>query len=194
MRLPPGRVTLISASGIVGASILDASAITALAGELANCATAAEIVRVVRDAVRRLVDADGALIAMRDGDSWFYADDEAIAPPWRGKRIRLDAGLVGWMSTRREHAIVRDVETDLRVVRGLYQPAVVKSLVMMSMRPGHPVGAVGAYWAHVHETTAIELAIVRAISGATADAFTGLARRGDSTGQQPRHDPRRDIG
>ena len=45
---------------------------------------------IVRHAARQLVGADGATFVLRDGDKSFYADEDAIAPLWKGLRFPLE--------------------------------------------------------------------------------------------------------
>jgi hypothetical protein len=51
---------------------------------------------IVRRAARRLTGADGATFVLRDGDRCLYADEEAIAPLWKGQRFPMSAGISGW--------------------------------------------------------------------------------------------------
>ncbi|KTC75307.1 sensor histidine kinase [Legionella birminghamensis] len=45
------------------------------------------IMFIVRRAARKLSGADGATFVLRDGQQCFYADEDAISPLWKGKRI-----------------------------------------------------------------------------------------------------------
>jgi hypothetical protein len=42
---------------------------------------------IVRRAARQLTGADGATFVLRDGDRCYYADEDAIAPLWKGQRF-----------------------------------------------------------------------------------------------------------
>ncbi len=44
---------------------------------------------VVRHAARELTGADGATFVLRDADKCFYADEDAIAPLWKGQRFPM---------------------------------------------------------------------------------------------------------
>ena len=50
----------------------------------------ADVQAVVRVAARRLTGADGATFVLRDGDSCYYADEDAISPLWKGQRFPID--------------------------------------------------------------------------------------------------------
>ena len=44
------------------------------------------VMDIVRRAARRLTEADGATFVLRDGDKCFYAEEDALAPLWKGRR------------------------------------------------------------------------------------------------------------
>ena len=155
--------------------------VAAIIHDLLGCRTDADVMDVVRHAVRRLVDADGATVIMRDGDFCYYADEDAIAPLWKGKRFPIDNCLSGWAMIHREQLAIRDIELDPRVPLDLYRPTFVRSLAMTPVRADNPIGAIGAYWAHVHDATRLELAKLRAIGDAAGEAFTQVRRSGRAT-------------
>src|ERR671911_525650 len=64
---------------------------------------------IVRAAARRLTAADGATIALRDGEQCVYIDEDAIQPLWKGKRFPLDACISGWAMLNRRAAVIEDV-------------------------------------------------------------------------------------
>ncbi len=47
------------------------------------------VMAVVRSVARELTHADGASFVLRDQDQCFYADEDAIAPLWKGKRFPI---------------------------------------------------------------------------------------------------------
>src|ERR1041385_5427766 len=47
------------------------------------------IMAIVRRAARELTGADGATFVLRDGDLCHYADEDAIAPLWKGRRFPM---------------------------------------------------------------------------------------------------------
>ena len=54
-------------------------------------------------------------IVLLDGDRCFYADEDAIAPLWKGKRFSSDACVSGWVMRNRQNAVIRDVFADPRI-------------------------------------------------------------------------------
>lgn len=105
------------------------------------------VMKVVRTSARDLTNADGATFVQRQGDSVFYADEDAIAPLWKGRRFRAAECISGWAMTHRELVVIEDVFADPRIPRETYEPTFVKSLAIVPIRKDDPIGAIGAYWA-----------------------------------------------
>jgi GAF domain-containing protein len=125
----------------------------------------------IRTAARRIVGADGATFVLRDHDRCFYADEDAMSPLWKGQRFPLSDCISGWAMLHAETAIVPDITRDERIPLDAYRPTFVKSLVMVPIGRGRPVGAIGAYWAHAHEAGSGEVALLEGLAGAAADAI-----------------------
>jgi two-component system CheB/CheR fusion protein len=116
---------------------------------LAAARDMADIGVVVRTAARRLTASDGATFVLRDGDSCFYADEDAISPLWKGQRFPLAECISGWTMLNAATAAVPDIEKDPRVPLAVYRPTFVKSLVVVPV--GDPVvAAIGSYWGTEH--------------------------------------------
>ena len=73
-----------------------------------------EIQTIVRTGARRLTGADGATFVLRDGDNCFYADEDAIAPLWKGQRFPLEPCISGWAMNNRSHVAIEDIYADDR--------------------------------------------------------------------------------
>jgi two-component system CheB/CheR fusion protein len=57
--------------------------------EIGRARTLEEVTARVRSAVRSLLGADGATFVLRDGELCHYADEDAIAPLWKGQRFAM---------------------------------------------------------------------------------------------------------
>ena len=55
---------------------------------LGRATTLDEILAVIRASARDLAYADGVTFVQRLGDHVYYADEDAIAPLWKGRRFR----------------------------------------------------------------------------------------------------------
>ncbi len=141
------------------------------------------ILDIVRHAARNLVGADGASCILRDGENCFYAEEDAIGPLWKGRRLPMSNCIGGWAMLNRQPAIVKDITQDARIAQELYRSTFVKSLLMMPIRTLAPIGAIGVYWARPHRATAEEVELLQALADSTAVAiesaelFTSLEQR-----------------
>ena len=132
------------------------------------------IQRVVRHAARRLTGCDGATFVLRDGGCCFYADEEAIAPLWKGLRFPLDACVSGWTMLHRQPAVIADIYADPRIPHEAYRPTFVRSLVMVPIRTREPIGAIGNYWAVSHQATSDEVLLLQALADCTSIAMENV--------------------
>src|SRR5258705_3687257 len=96
-----------------------------LAGDVAT------VQNIVRLAARQLTGADGATFVLRDGDRCFYADEDAIAPLWKGQRFPMSACISGWSMLNRRAAVIEDIYADARIPHDAYRPTFVHSLVIV---------------------------------------------------------------
>jgi signal transduction histidine kinase len=106
------------------------------------------ILAITRRAARELTGADGATIALRDGDQIWFADEDAIAPLWKGQRFALDRSLTGRAIAGRETLVIDDVAADLGIVAEPLRDSFIRSLAIVPIRrldPNGPIGAIGIY-------------------------------------------------
>jgi diguanylate cyclase (GGDEF)-like protein len=143
--------------------------------QLALARDTAAVQAVVRESARQLCGADGATFVLKEGDRCHYADEDAIAPLWKGQRFPLGACISGWVMLHRQAAVIPDIYTDDRVLHDLYRPTFVKSLVMVPVRTADPVGAIGNYWADHHPATDEEVRLLQALATSTAVAMDRIS-------------------
>lgn len=126
------------------------------------------ITRIARSAARRLTGADGATFVLKENDLCFYADEDAIAPLWKGQRFPMSACISGWSMINRQCAVIEDIYSDSRIPVDAYSPTFVKSLVMVPIRKADPIGAIGNYWAKHHQPTAEEVYLLQSLADITS--------------------------
>ena len=143
--------------------------------ELSLARSLPEIQAIVRTAARELTGCDGATFVLRDNGKCFYADEDAIAPLWKGSRFPMEICISGWAMLNREAAIISDIYVDDRIPHEAYRPTFVKSLVMVPIRRLDPVGAIGNYWAHERQPTPREVALLQALADSTSIAMENVA-------------------
>ncbi len=132
------------------------------------------VMGVVRRAARELAQADGATFVLRDGDQCFYADEDAIAPLWKGQRFPLTACISGWTMLNSKAAVIEDIYADPRIPADVYRPTFVKSLLMVPIRTEAPIGAIGNYWATRHAPAPEEVDLLQALANTTAVAIQNV--------------------
>lgn len=132
------------------------------------------VAAIVRNAARRLTGADGATFVLRDKDQCYYADEDAIAPLWKGKRFPMSACVSGWVMNNARSVIIEDVYSDARVPTEAYRPTFVRSMAMVPIRRNAPIGAIGNYWASQRLASEPELAILQALADATSVALENV--------------------
>jgi two-component system CheB/CheR fusion protein len=144
------------------------------------------LLRIIAKRTRELTRADGITIVIRDGGDCFYADEDGIAPLWRGQRFPLQTCVSGWAMLEKQRAIIPDVMEDPRVPRAVYRPTFVRSMAMIPIGR-EPFAALGAYWATRTHPSQEVLDLLEAIAGIAAavfplvDTITGVhARSGES--------------
>ncbi|BBX19350.1 diguanylate cyclase [Mycolicibacterium duvalii] len=142
--------------------------------ELSLARSLPEIQRIVRSAARHMTGADGATFVLRDDGQCYYADEDAIAPLWAGKRFPMEACVSGWVMLHRQSAVIPDIYADDRIPQAAYRPTFVKSLVMVPIRTLDPVGAIGAYWAERRHPTDDEVSMLAALADSTSVAMENV--------------------
>src|SRR6185295_9666656 len=70
------------------------------------------IMAVVRRAARALTGADGATFVLRREMNCYYADEDAIAPLWKGRQFPMTSCISGWVMQNRQPAVVDDIRAD----------------------------------------------------------------------------------
>jgi GAF domain-containing protein len=125
------------------------------------------LVAVARTAARQLAGSDGATFVIREGDRCFYADEDSIAPLWKGQRFPIDECISGWAMIHGEPAVIPDITVDERIPQAAYLATYVRSLVMVPV--GSPAAAaIGTYWA-VEASHAKVVPALTELAGLVAD-------------------------
>ncbi|WP_408891453.1 GAF domain-containing sensor histidine kinase [Myxococcus faecalis] len=148
----------------------DALVLLEVVQELSHLRELEDVMALVRRAARQLSGADGVTFVLREGDMVHYADEEAIAPLWKGRRFPIHACISGWAILHGEAAVIEDISADERIPHDVYRSTFVKSLVMVPVRRADPVGAIGAYWAERRMPGAREVALLQALADSAAVA------------------------
>lgn len=138
--------------------------------QLSRAQTLEGVQHVVRTAARRLVSADGATFVLLEGAHCYYADEDSMSPLWKGQRFPVAACISGWSMMHRQVVVIADIRADDRIPQAAYRPTFVRSLVMTPMLAPEPLGAIGAYWARLHNASSAEVAVLGRLAELTATA------------------------
>jgi two-component system CheB/CheR fusion protein len=141
-----------------------------------------EIMAVMCESARDLLQADGASFVIREGDQVHYACENALGPLWKGRRFPIDHCLSGWSILHRRMASVPDVYADPRIPIEAYRPTFVRSLAMAPVGAGEPLGALGVYWAATHAADARERRLLEALADAAGIALLNARLFEQATG------------
>lgn len=139
--------------------------------QLSMAGSLQEVQEVVRTAARDLGACDGATFVLRDGDQCYYADEDAIAPLWKGHRFPLEACVSGFAMLNRTSVAIPDIYADERVPHDAYRPTFVTSMLMVPVRTLDPIAAIGTYWAEPHTPTETEISLLQGLANATSVAL-----------------------
>lgn len=142
--------------------------------ELSLARSLPDVQQIVRTAARELTGCDGATFVLRDGDMCYYAEEDAIAPLWKGSRFPMEVCISGWAMLNHESAVIPDIHCDERIPQAAYRPTFVKSLVMVPIRKLDPVGAIGNYWAQERQPSEREVSLLQALADATSIAMENI--------------------
>ncbi|CAM2745530.1 TPA: diguanylate cyclase [Legionella pneumophila] len=132
------------------------------------------IMFIVRKAARTLTGADGSTFVLRDGNQCYYAEEDAIAPLWKGKRFPMSTCISGWVMEHRQSVIIEDIYSDPRIPFDAYRPTFVKSLAMVPIRTAAPLGAIGIYWAEYYFPTEEQLNWLQVLADSTSVAMENV--------------------
>lgn len=144
-----------------------------------------EIARAATPAARVLMDAEGVTFVIRgDDESCHYAEEDAIAPLWKGRTFPMDACISGWCMREATPAVIPDIYQDRRIPQDAYRPTFVRSLAMVPVPEERPIAAMGAYWSTPGTASKEAVAMLRAIGNAA-----GLAMESIGLGED-REEPR----
>ncbi len=142
--------------------------------ELSLARTLEGVMAIVRREARQLTGADGATFVLRDGGHCYYAEEDAVAPLWKGRRFPMETCVSGWVMAHRRPAVIADVYADERVLVEAYRPTFVKSLVLVPIRTMDPIGAIGNYWAVRRQPAPREVQLLQALADSTAVALENV--------------------
>ena len=131
------------------------------------------ILEMVRTNGRQICKSDGITFVFKKEDQCYYAEEDAIAPLWKGQTFPCDLCISGWAMRTGEVAVVEDVFSDPRILPEYYAPTFVKSLIMTPVG-GRNFAAMGAYWKDFRHFSAMDIATVKIFGTVVGTALEEL--------------------
>lgn len=125
-------------------------------------------------AARKLVNADGATFVLKENDQCYYADEDAIAPLWKGSYFPMENCIAGWSMRHRRTVAIKNVNQDPRIRAGSYNNTFVTSLVIVPIRTLDPVGTIGVYWAKSFEADTDDIKLLQALASCVSGAMSNV--------------------
>lgn len=138
---------------------------------LATTLSLPAVMEVVARTARLMMHADGISLVLRDGDLCHYAEEDAIAPLWKGRRFPMSACISGWCMITGQAVSISDIYEDERIPHDAYRPTFVRSLAMVPVPRNNPIAALGAYWAETYDASIDDLELLQMIADAAAPAI-----------------------
>lgn len=133
-----------------------------------------DVMKTVRQYVRKLLNADGFTFVLRESDYCYYADEEAISPLFKGQRFPINQCVSGWVMLNQQSLAIPDIYSDPRVPVEVYRPTFVKSMAMAPIRTIDPLGAIGIYWSIKYSPSPSEIQLLQTLADATAKAVENV--------------------
>ena len=135
------------------------------------------VIEIVRSTARAISGADGVSFVLRDGGDCHYIEEDAISPLWKGRHIPMTECMSGWCMLHDSTAEISDIYVDPRVPQDLYRNTFVKSLIIVPVRAGAPIAALGFYWSRAREFGANARALVEALARSVSIAISASHTR-----------------
>lgn len=149
--------------------------LVAVSHELMQAVDAESVYRTVCSTARRLAGADGATFIRLDQGECHYAEEDAIAPLWKGLRLPMEHCLSGSSMLHRVPIVVEDIQHDPRIEQERYASTFVRSLAKIPVRKFDPIGAIGVYWANNHVPGELQISVLQSLSDLAAAALDNIA-------------------
>lgn len=151
--------------------------IIALARSLSYAATIEDVMGMVARTARLVLQADGITFVLREGGLCHYAEEDAIAPLWRGERFPMSTCISGHVMLTGETVSIKDIRKDMRIPQDAYRPTFVRSMAMAPVRKEDPLAALGAYWRDCRAVADHDLERLQDIADTAALAIDNLNLR-----------------
>lgn len=133
-----------------------------------------QVSNIVRSIARQLTGAEGVTFILRENDVCYYANEDAIAPLFKGRRFPIESCIGGWSMLNKSSVVIPDVYKDNRIPHEAYRETFVKSLVMVPIRKENPIGAIGNYWSYHVNASDETVSVLQVLADITAVSIENI--------------------
>ena len=151
--------------------------LTAVLRDLSLARDRQQVAASITAATRRLLRADGASLAVREGDACVHAGEAAVAPLWAGRDTDLATELPGWVLRRAVPVSIPDVHAESMCPVGALRGTFVRAALVVPVGSGEPAGALGAYWRAPGAPSPADVETLEMLAAAAAGALDTVALR-----------------
>lgn len=157
-----------------GADIQATTPLTPALDAISRAHTLTDLTRLVVEAARVLLRADGATFMVCEDDLCHYIDESAVEPLFGDLKVPRAHCIGGWVMAQQCTAVVTNLASESRLRPEDYADTWVRSLVMAPIGSERVFGGLGAYWRTQHEPTAVEVRDLEILAHAAAAAVENL--------------------
>ncbi len=136
------------------------------------------VLELIVDQAMQLTGADGAMLAVVDGDEKHYTMrcSRGNVSQWQGQRMDLNTSIIGWVTSHREATMIPDAYADHRVDQKLVRTLTNRSLVVLPILEGErAVGALLIAALRPDAFTQREFTVLKIMSGILSAGLTNAA-------------------
>ncbi len=128
----------------------------------------------VTAAARRLVAAEGATFALREGEAWHVVGEAGASLLWKGERSPVGDGVAERVMSEREPLVVEDLARAPGLSGESPESAPVRGLAAVPVRVGDPIGAIVVYWARPRRLPPEQVRLLGTLADATSIAVDNV--------------------
>jgi signal transduction histidine kinase len=130
--------------------------------------------QIIAASARDLMHSDGASFVFHENGGCYYAEENAMAPLWKGKWFPINDCIYGYSMIQKVPVIVPDIFNDSRIPTGHYSDTFVRSLMVVPVNSIAPLGAIGCYWKENYIPSEIEVRLMQTLADAASRTIDNI--------------------
>jgi signal transduction histidine kinase/DNA-binding response OmpR family regulator/CHASE3 domain sensor protein len=135
-----------------------------------------DVMELIVEQAMQLTEADGAVLALLEGDRFLTRSARGNLSTWVGKSLPVGHTIVGWVSRHREPTLVEDALDDPRVDPNLARTSGNRSMVVLPvLESDTPVGVMMITSKRPRAFSTQDFAVLKIMSGIISAGFTNAS-------------------